>query len=93
MDNNSFDNDTLHRINSAMRSLFRFAEFKNMNSPDIILDQEKKILKKHFDCLKPEEILFLAIKFNEYYIEESKHSEVQSINLVNEFENLIKQLN
>lgn len=53
----------------AMRSLFRLSEMATMGTPEVILDNERSILKKRVANLKADEILFMAVNYNNYAAE------------------------
>lgn len=82
------------KVRSAMRSLFRFKEFKSMTStPDFILEQEIKILENRIKNLNPDELLYMVSEWSEYNKSQVVESEQQSIEIFNLIEEEMKSLN
>lgn len=77
----------------AMRSLYRYAELKKMNSPEVITDNEQTILIKRFSALTPEEILYLATNFNSYSAKTRTKDAVSDEQWAQEIDRLVKTVN
>lgn len=50
--------ESLDKIQLALRSLFRYNIFQEGNYPEILIEQEEKILLKAFQRLTPQELLY-----------------------------------
>lgn len=55
------------KIQAAMRSLYRFAELKNLKAPEFLINNEREILNQYLSKLTAEEIFIFANNFNKYY--------------------------
>lgn len=80
------DKIDLSKTHAAMRSVYRFLEFSSMNSPDILIDTERDILRRHFTELSAEEIVYILTHFDDY-------CEVQEKQTVNEAQEAARYLN
>lgn len=51
----------------ALRSLYRFVKFKQLDSPSFLIESEIKILTRRLSGLQMSEISSIASLFKEYY--------------------------
>jgi len=75
MENSKLD---LNKTYAAMRSIYRFLEFQNMNAPSILIDVERGILNKYFSELSAEEIIHAINNFNSFRKAENIRTELQN---------------
>ncbi len=80
-------------VQKALRSLYRYAEFYKMKSPDIIIEMEKSILTKYLSVLTSEDILTLATNFNSYYENQQIQSALEDEYLAADFTRYLNGLN
>lgn len=78
---NKFSNESKYKISRTMRSLFRFSKFGE-NYPEILIETEKNIIKKCFDDLNAEEIVYVMNHCQDYLKEESVRFEIENDRLV-----------
>lgn len=71
----SSDIDKVYR---AMRSLFRYTEFQNKNYPEVLVEQEEKILAEAFKNLNAQEIFYVLSKWPEFLKEQSVEQELEN---------------
>ncbi len=76
-----------------MRSLCRFAELRKLGSPEILIENEKNILKKYMSNLTSEEILYISQNFNTFYEEQKKQSAIENERLTADFVKHLHNLN
>ena len=67
-----------NHVYSAMRSLFRFHQMKEMNAPDIIVDTEKKLLETRISELSADDIYFLMTNWPQFYSKRIIEDEIQN---------------
>lgn len=85
--------DKKTHIQLTMRSLYRFAELKKLNSPSSIVNNEKNILYQHFSKLSADDILFLALNFNNYYDEQQVATALEDERLRTDLAHYLNELN
>lgn len=83
----------LTKINAAMRSLYRFSELEKMDSPDIILDNERNILRRYLSELTAEEILYIVDNFKNYHKEQMTNTALEDERLAKKFTRYLAELN
>ena len=89
-------NDTSSKqdiIISTMRSLYRLAELKKMNSPSSLVDNEKNILMRYLKSLEAEDILFISMNFNTYYDRQCAQTALDDEKLAKSFVRYINSMN
>ena len=89
-DSSLSDGDSSKKVYRAMRSLYRLAILKKGNSPDILMDTEKTLLKKHLAALNTDEILQIALTFNKFAAEQEISDALADHSF---FEDLERQMN
>ncbi len=90
---NSVPTLDLNKINMAKRSLFRLMEFKKMQSPNILIEQEKKILSQRLLHLNQEEINYLSKTWQPYYNNQVVQQEINNHQDEQAFKQYLLQLN
>lgn len=89
-----FSEQTSEKIYATMRSLFRYYQLINSKyTPEILLENEKTILKKRLATLNEEEILFIAINFHSFMESQNLQSEMDNQNLAISFSKFLEHLN
>lgn len=83
----------LVKVNATMRSLYRFSELKSMDCPDIILDNEKNILRRYLIELTAEEILYMVDNFKKYYNKQVTITALEDERLAKNFTRYLSELN
>ena len=81
------------KISVTMRSLFRLYQLMEMNSPDILIDTEKEILKKKFETLNADEIYTIVINWEEYKAKQKTERVVGDISCEKGFDSSMRNLN
>ncbi len=84
---------TNEKIVSILRSLFRLSSFKEMLTPEIIIETEQKILQKRLLNLTPDELLIIVSIWPEYLKTQSIQSEIDDKLMFDQIEKEIKALN
>ena len=57
-------------VHRAMRSLFRFSQYTE-NYPEILIENERKILKESFDKLTADQIKYVVENWPEYHSQQT----------------------
>jgi hypothetical protein len=83
----------INKITNGMRSLYRLIELEKMNSPSIMIENEKNILQKYLLSLTKEEILYFSNNFNRYYKSEVIKSALDDERLSQMFAHNLANLN
>ncbi len=81
------------KTKNAMRSLYRLIGFQKMNSPDILINQEKEILKTKLLSLSSVEIKYISLSWDDFYKQESIKEEIDNNLLNKQFEGYLINLN
>lgn len=93
MKENNFKLCSNPKIYAVMCSLYRFSEFQELESPTILIDNEKHILQKHFSMLTAEEILYVSLNFENFLAERKIQITLEDAQLAENFASYIKNLN
>lgn len=80
-------------IYSAMRSMFRLCELKEMNSPASLILMEENLLKKYLKCLSIDDMIFFAKNFNDFQAKAKVDDAVATENFFKEAEKHFGNLN
>lgn len=92
-ENREITQEDLIKIYSTMRSLYRFAELKEMGSPSVLIDNEKRILMRYLSSLRAEDILFLSKNFSSYYDEQRTQTALENEKMMESFDRYLIRLN
>lgn len=87
------EQNSRNKIYATMRSLCRFAELRKLGSPEILIENERNILRKYMSDLTAEEILHISQNFNIFYEEQQKQSVIEDERLVADFAHYLHNLN
>lgn len=80
-------------VYNVMRSLYRLAELRLMDSPTVLIENEKGLLQRHLSKLSSDEILFIAINFSEFYEKQRTETALADQLMAEDFEKFIRHLN
>lgn len=81
------------KIYSAMRSLYRFVTMKQGNYPEVIIENEKVLLKKRFSDLEAEDIHYIVNNWEQFFKHERIDQELKDEIMFNEINKEFKKLN
>lgn len=81
------------KINAAMRSVYRFLEFKNINAPPFLIETERQILHRHFSELTTEEIIYTLINFQNYQKEQAMQTVLENKKMTGNVTKFFAELN
>ena len=79
--------------NLTLRSLYRYNFLKKMKSPQIILENEERILKKYLLSLSKKEIKYISDNFANYNKEQIINDEITNAQLDKSFKRHLANLN
>lgn len=80
-------------INSVMRSIFRYIQLEELNSPSILLETELNILRKRIKTISAEDLVKMFASWTEYYKEQLVKSEIDNEQIMSIVEREIRGLN
>ncbi len=69
--------DSKEKVYNILRSLFRYSRLIDMNAPDILFDNEGKIIDSRIRSLTPAEIFLTITSWEEFYKEQIVQDEIQ----------------
>jgi Txe/YoeB family toxin of Txe-Axe toxin-antitoxin module len=81
------------KVHSMMRSLFRLLGFKEMQSPEILIQQEQEIFSRRISELNSEEISYFVDNWSSYYKHQLVQQELDDHHLVSQIERELLDLN
>lgn len=81
------------KVQNTMRSLFRLMGFKEMHSPNILIQQEEQILSQRISQLNSEEINCFVNAWPLYYKNQLVQQEVDDHHFNNQVEKELQELN
>ena len=67
-----------NKIYSTLRSLFRYSKLKELQAPEILFENEKKMIMKRISALTPEEIFVCFTSWEKFYIQQCIEDELQN---------------
>lgn len=82
-----------NKIQATMRSLYRFSELRNLSSPEILIDNERQILRQYLSSLNAEEMLYISQNFNAFYESYKTQSAIEDERLTTDFQQYLHNLN
>ncbi len=74
------------KINRALKSLFRYARYKENCYPDVLLDCERKMLEHALSKLDGDDFYYIIANWADFYIEQAVELEVDNTSLHSEVE-------
>lgn len=83
----------LTKTHAAMRSVYRFSEFKSMDAPDILIDTERNILRRYFAELTAEEIVYMVSNFETFQKEQLIQAALETEKMSGNFDRYLAETN
>jgi hypothetical protein len=66
------------KIYNMLRSLFRYSKLKEMDAPEVLFENEGKMITRRIRSLSPEEIFLTISAWEEFYKEQTIQDEIQN---------------
>lgn len=70
--------DSKEKVYSILRSLFRYGKLLEMNAPDILFDNESRMIKKRIGSLNAAEIFLAINSWEEFSRDQAIKDEIQN---------------
>lgn len=83
----------IEKIYSAMRSLYRFSIMKDGIFPELVIENEKNILKNRFNELQAEDILYIVNNWEHFLKKECVDQEINDQIFFNNLKKELSKLN
>lgn len=76
-----------------MRSIYRLLELIDLKSPEILINNEKDILKKYLRKLSPQETIDIIKSYPVYHREQKEQDGLSNKKLTKDFDEYLRDLN
>ncbi|MDP2685236.1 MAG: hypothetical protein Q8P20_09465 [bacterium] len=76
------------KIYATLRSLFRYSQLRELDAPDILFENEEKIIIERIGQLTPEEIFLTVVSWNSYYDSQGAEDQILDIDATDYFQSL-----
>ena len=85
--------DCNENIYYVLKSLFRFSQLKELKAPEILFENERKLLKKHMANLNADEIHYMVLSWGDFCAEQTILDKQQNNELDRDLKEYYKTVN